>query len=449
MWRRRNLAACLFLICLGVPAPSAGAQGLEKTSRQGEVEAGRAAAREVEQQMPTSTNMAYQERVRRIGAALVDALPEKMYPYQFKVLAVPEFNAFCLPGGFMFVFEGLLSRLPDDDEVAFVMAHEITHAWHRHSVAAIKKNRKYAPLAILAGVATGSADAANIVHALLSRKYSRSEESDADETGMELMWRAGFNPDGALRATQLMADMEKGSSIPRFLRDHPPGEDRLNHLRKRIGELKIETRPPLGGVSDASAVEAPDTATLLGPLPTGVPMESPWLPLAVGNTWTYSVGEGDAAARYTIKVVGRIPLPTGAAYRLETAIGSTRPVPFRLLITDTGAWRGNGMDGGPWTLEYAFASSTPNQQGKQVALMTAEPVSTPCGTFTDVLRVRVDDGGKASLLTFARGVGLVRREWVDTGLSESLQSYSIAPLAPGSGTPPNIVPSNHSGHPTP
>jgi hypothetical protein len=441
-----RLAAFAAAACFSA-VPRAAAQGLEKTSRQGEIEAGRAAAREVESEIPLSTNRAYRERVQRIGAALVDALPGKAYPYEFKVLATPEFNAFCLPGGFMYVNEGLLARLPDDDEVAFVMGHEITHAWHRHAVQQSKKGQGFAALAILAGVATKSADVAGLVHALLSQKYSRSEETDADETGMELMWRAGFDPQGALDATRVIAKLDESDHMPAYLRSHPGGKDRLNNLQKRVGDLEKRARPPLALPKGAEGLPSDDPGADLPPLPPGAPVEAPWLPLAVGNSWTYEVGDAPNSAAYTVRVAGRLPLAGGSAYRLETVIGNAAPVSYRLLVLDTGAWRLNGGEGVVWTREYAFAPPPgPNTLPYgSFDVLPPESVSTPCGVFTDVLKVRQVRDGKTCDLWFARGVGLVRRAWADSGISETLRAYHIASepdaapgaaaSAPGAGGP--------------
>src|SRR5439155_14616378 len=106
--------------------------GFEPTDAKSEIDLGREAARLVEHNIPLSRDGAMQERVKRIGSALIETLPVKAYPYEFKVLAASEFNAFALPGGFMYVNEGLLTRLPDDNAVAFVMAHELAHTSHRH-----------------------------------------------------------------------------------------------------------------------------------------------------------------------------------------------------------------------------------------------------------------------------------------------------------------------------
>jgi Zn-dependent protease with chaperone function len=428
MNRWTSTVAAMGLAAAWALAPAA-AQGLEKTSRQGEIEAGRAAAREVESEIPLSTNAAYRERVQRIGAALVDALPDKAYPYEFKVLATPEFNAFCLPGGFMYVNEGLLARLPDDDEVAFVMGHEITHAWHRHAVQQSKKGQGFAALAILAGVATKSADVAGLVHALLSQKYSRSEETDADETGMDLMWRAGFDPQGALEATRVMAKLDESDHTPAYLRSHPAGKDRLNNLQKRVGDLEKRVRPPLTLPKGAETLPAEGEGASLPPLPPGVPVETPWYPLAVGDSWTYAVGEGPDAAAYTVRVTGRISVAAGSAYRMETVIGGGAPVSYRLIALDTGAWRLNGAADTEWRREYAFAAPPDPESSTEegdFTVLPAESISTPCGVFPDTLKVRRVKDGKTCDMWFARGVGLVRRVWAESGLSETLRSYHLA-----------------------
>jgi len=428
--------AVLALTAAAGSLPAAAQFGVS-TSRDSEVKLGREVAHEVERQYPLSANEAYQERVRRIGTALIESMPEKAYPYEFKVLAASEFNAFCLPGGFMYVFEGLLTRLPDDDAVAFVMAHEIAHASHRHWRSQVEKGKSNAMLAILAGTLTGNADVASLVMVLTTGKYSRQQETDADETGMEMAWAAGFDPEGALDATRVMIDLEKGSRTPKYLRSHPKATDRLNHLEKRLEPLKTRPRP----VSPAG-VEMPDLASVLGRAPDVEPAMNPWFPLAIGNTWTYSVRSGETASEYTVRVAGRLPWKGGSAWRAETVFGATS-VPCQWISTEEALWRRNRPSNqeSPWSVEHVLGppeGTRVERDGTTYTVAPGEPVSVPGGAFTEVLHVLQESPSRTCDLWYAKGVGLVRRTCRETGVEEVLTAYragSPAPETPAPETP--------------
>jgi len=183
LWRRLLLLIPALLLASGAAAP----QLFEKTDPQHEIELGRQVAREVERQEPLSTDKTVQQRVQRIGSALVEALDPKVYPYEFKVLAKPDVNAFALPGGFIYIYEGLLSRVPDDDALAFVMAHEMAHAAHRHWAKHTGKMRGVGVLGSLVSILAKDTSGmiGSLAAGLMSLKYSRSEEDDADATGIE------------------------------------------------------------------------------------------------------------------------------------------------------------------------------------------------------------------------------------------------------------------------
>ena len=106
--------------------------GIERTDPQREIELGRQVAREIERRYPLSTDPSLQRRVDRIGKALTAPINPKVYPYEFKVLGTRDINAVSLPGGYIYIFEGLMAAMPNDNALAFVMGHELAHASCRH-----------------------------------------------------------------------------------------------------------------------------------------------------------------------------------------------------------------------------------------------------------------------------------------------------------------------------
>jgi hypothetical protein len=127
-----------------------------------------------------------------------------------------------------------------------------------------------------------------------------------------------------------------------------------------------------------------------------------------------------------------MPLPDGAAYRAETDLGGGGIVPCQLLTSADALWRRGrpGVADSPWRVDCVFppgADKPVERDGASYTLLNPEPITVPCGAFTDVLRVRRQVDSSAFELWYARGVGLVKRVSLDTGISETLVSYRVSP----------------------
>jgi predicted Zn-dependent protease len=129
---------CMVFACLFTVMPQEAHAGL--ISKEQEIEMGRETARQIEAKYGLYQNQAAQERVERIGRSLVAVCGRKDLPYTFKILNADEINALSCPGGFVYVFKGLMDYMPSDAELAGVMGHEIGHVVKRHTVNQIEKN---------------------------------------------------------------------------------------------------------------------------------------------------------------------------------------------------------------------------------------------------------------------------------------------------------------------
>jgi len=198
-----------------------------------------------------------------IGQRLVSALPasdRSTWDFKFHVLDSKEVNAFALPGGPMFMFTGLYKILSTDDALAGVTGHEMTHVRKQHwAQAQAKSQERNALLALGLSLFKGGRAAqtvAGLANSAIGLKFSRGEEDQADEGGLNNMVAAGFNPEGMI---QLFQALEKasggGSGMPAFLSDHPLTSDRIGKAKQRITNIHdAHPFPPLTPLNYSSLV---------------------------------------------------------------------------------------------------------------------------------------------------------------------------------------------------
>ena len=160
------------------------------------------------------------------------------WQWEVNLIDSPQVNAFCMPGGKIAFYWGILARLQlTDDEVAMVMGHEMTHALREHGRAQIGKEvATQGAIALLAGLfgwSNASRQVAGVGGRLLSLKYSRDDETEADLIGLELAARAGYDPRSALSLWHKMEAASRGAP-PAFLSDHPSNPDRLRTIAANI-----------------------------------------------------------------------------------------------------------------------------------------------------------------------------------------------------------------------
>src|SRR5262245_5066178 len=181
------------------------------------------------------------ERVRAIAARIIPqtAVFRKDAPgwkWEVNVLTSPEVNAWCMPGGKIAFYSGILEKLDlTDDEIAAVMGHEISHALREHG-----RERASQQLASQVGASavgsalgvgqTGTELTAMVAQVTFLLPYSRLHETEADRMGVELAARAGYDPRAAIVLWQKMASIAGGGGTPALLSTHPSNEDRIKDL---------------------------------------------------------------------------------------------------------------------------------------------------------------------------------------------------------------------------
>jgi len=159
------------------------------------------------------------------------------WAWEVHVLTVNEVNAWCMPGGKMAMYSGLIEKLnATDDELAAVMGHEISHALREHSREAISRQMATQTAVGIAGALFGGGQLGQnlgnmVADVTLNLPNSRTNEQEADRIGVELAARAGYNPMAAIGLWEKMAKLSSGGQPPKWLSTHPSHEDRIADLK--------------------------------------------------------------------------------------------------------------------------------------------------------------------------------------------------------------------------
>ena len=180
--------------------------------------------------------------VQRVGDLLVKQSVAAKSPYRFSfhVLADPKtVNAFALPGGPIFITEGLLRQLKSEAELAGVLGHEIGHVIARHSSERLAKQQLTQGLIGALVVGSGDYTTAQIgqmVGSMINMKYGREDELESDSLGIRIMAEAGYGPRGMVRVMEVLAKASGGSRQPEFVSTHPAPENRSERIKQEIAK---------------------------------------------------------------------------------------------------------------------------------------------------------------------------------------------------------------------
>ena len=185
-------------------------------------------------------------RLRAIAQRLLPFTPKwsdraKLWQWEVNLINSKQINAFCMPGGKIAFYTGILDTLKmTDDEVAAVMGHEIAHALREHARARMGKQ---AATSVGINIASQVFGLGNLGHAalgasanLLTLKFSRDDETEADLVGLELMSRAGYDPRAGITLWQKMQAASKGAP-PQWMSTHPSSDSRIKEIQKHLPEV--------------------------------------------------------------------------------------------------------------------------------------------------------------------------------------------------------------------
>ena len=164
------------------------------------------------------------------------------WKWEVILIGSPQINAFCMPGGKIAFYWGILQKLQlNDDEVAMVMGHETAHALREHARERMGKSMATRGALELGSALLGLGNTGRMVagmgEQLLTLTFSRDDESEADLVGMELAARAGYNPAAGVTLWQKMAAASKGAP-PEFLSTHPSGATRIKDIQANLPKVE-------------------------------------------------------------------------------------------------------------------------------------------------------------------------------------------------------------------
>ncbi len=212
-------------------------------SPQQEMQMGYQAASDILKKEPISHDPQLNAAVQRVGRRIAQAAAQPNYKWQFFVIDKDVLNAFCLPGGKVFVYKGLFRAVQNDDQLAVVLGHEVAHAIARHGaerMSMIQLGRLGEQVAArtiaggkYAGVIKKAYGATEGIGLVLP--FSRKFEYEADEIGLYLMTKAGYNPNEAITFWNNMMRLSTGKrKPPEFLSTHPADSNRIRRIQKEI-----------------------------------------------------------------------------------------------------------------------------------------------------------------------------------------------------------------------
>jgi predicted Zn-dependent protease len=210
---------------------------------------------EVKTQSKISTNAEWTAMLNRVAPRIAKASGEN-FKWEWMLIDSPEMNAWCMPGGKMAVYTGIMPVLKTEAALAAVLGHEVAHATKRHGkqryARAIKGNLAGAAIGavtVVGGQMLCKTDTCRLLSGLggaaagfavtfFDRKFSRGDETEADKVGQQYMAKAGYNPSEAIHLWERMSAAQKGAAPPEFLSTHPSDVTRKKNLSEWLPEAE-------------------------------------------------------------------------------------------------------------------------------------------------------------------------------------------------------------------
>jgi predicted Zn-dependent protease len=251
---KKNFLVSLLVSSLIIISGCASMGGKEPSDAEINAEAAKAYA-EVKSKSKMSTNKDWNDIVQRVAKRIASTTNEN-FNWEYVVIDSPEVNAWCMPGGKIAVYTGIMPVLKTEAALAAVLGHEVAHATLRHGKQRYARAMKENIVGLVAGVAVAAGGqflcktdtcrtmaqlggvAAGFALTFFDRKYSRGDETAADKQGQIFMAKAGYDPAEAPRLWDRMSAANNGKAPPEFMSTHPSDENRKNNLNNWMPEAE-------------------------------------------------------------------------------------------------------------------------------------------------------------------------------------------------------------------
>ena len=251
-WALALLVFVMIVACQTVPIT--GRSQLLLLPEAEELQMGLQSYQEVLKKSKISNDPKMNDLVRRVGTRIAAATGRSNYQWEFKVIEEKQANAFCLPGGKVAVYTGILPITRDEAGLAAVVGHEVSHAIARHGAERVSQNLlvEMGLTGTMAALSKGDPNTVKNVGALLGAgasvglllPWGRAQESEADHLGLIYMAKAGYDPHAARDLWVRMAEASKGSGRPpEFLSTHPSEATRIKQIEAWLPEAMQYYRP--------------------------------------------------------------------------------------------------------------------------------------------------------------------------------------------------------------
>jgi len=239
MFRKMSVVLCPLLLLVAA-CGSGGIGG--SISLDEEWQLGNQAAAQVEQQVQLVNDPQARAYVQMVGERIHAVTPLANRPFEYKIVNDSTVNAFALPGGHIYVNAGLIQQADRVDMLAGVLAHETSHVVARH---ALKQVQQAQEINIIGSILLGQNPnalaqiAAQILAGGAMARFSRADEKQADDMGLDFMAQAGYDPHGMLDMFQKLLSLEqtRPGAVARFFQDHPGTQDRIEDITGRLSRM--------------------------------------------------------------------------------------------------------------------------------------------------------------------------------------------------------------------
>ncbi len=196
------------------------------------------------------TNTKDAKRVKTIGQKIAQVSQKNDFNWEFNLVEDEQANAFCLPGGKVVVYTGILKFAKNDDQLATVISHEISHALARHGAERMSQSMVQQGVGMIGNIVVGATapqyqNAFNMAYGAGSNlgvmlPYGRLQETEADEIGILLMYKAGYNLNEAVKFWENMSEGKSGGSD--FFSTHPSSNTRVSNIQKVIHKIESQKK---------------------------------------------------------------------------------------------------------------------------------------------------------------------------------------------------------------